>query len=180
MGLFPRYLRHWDGNAGWDTMGTRWGTRWESYNDSHACNWDAMGTRWGTSWENKICPMPRYGIMNGTDKFLPSRRMGHSFVTGKCMRHASIDLHWDISALDWWCSLHWSHWSLHPRCTGLVVHCCANGRYMLTLSDNETSAGATKTNSRKLRKCITHTIMNLTWVANVWTYAKLILVSTIA
>ena len=102
MGLFPRYLRHWDGNAGWDLMGTRWGTRWESYNNSHACNWDSMGTRWGTSWENKICPMPRFGSMNGTDYLGPSRR------------------------IDRWCSLHWFHWSLHPRCTGLVVHCCAN------------------------------------------------------
>ena len=127
MGFFPRYLRHWDGNAGWDTMGMRWGTRWESYNDSHACNWDSMGTRWSTSWENKICPMPRYESMNGTDNFIPSRSMGHSSITGKCMRHASTDLDGDISALDWWCSLHWLHWPVHPRCTGLVVHCCATG-----------------------------------------------------
>ena len=127
MGFFPRYLRHWDGNAGWDTMGMRWGTRWESYNDSHAYNWDSMGTRWGTRWENKICPMPRYESMNGTDNFIPSRSMGHSSITGKCMRHASTDLDGDISGLDWWCSLHWLHWSVHPRCTGLVVHCCANG-----------------------------------------------------
>ena len=108
-------------------MGTRWGTRWESYNDSQAGNWDSMRTRWGTSWENKICPMPRCESKNGTDNILPSRRMGHSFITGKCMRHASIDLDGHIWGLDWWCSLHWLHWSLHSRCTGLIVHCCANG-----------------------------------------------------